>query len=152
MKVPRRDTRGPKELSLRMTYDFPPFVVAQCLAAALIGAVAGAHEGLGMALLGAGLMFVGSVFSAVISGMIFLGEDVAGWKQVTVAIFGNPLVMLALLVMALGWKCVVGLEHDLGCLPTLIAELVAFLCLLPPFVGLLWRWWKCRRLPHNLGK
>jgi hypothetical protein len=133
-----------------MTYDFPPFVVAQCLVAALIGAVAGAHEGLGMALLGAGLMFVGSVFSAVISGMIFLGEDVAGWKQVTVAIFGNPLVMLALFVMALGWKCVVGLEHDLGCLPAALAQLVAILCLLPPFAGLAWRW-KRRRQARNLG-
>lgn len=134
-----------------MTYDFPPFVVAQCLAAAVIGAVAGAHVGLGTVLLGAALMFVGSVVSAVISGMIFLGEDVAGWKQVTVAIFGNPLMMLALFVMALGWKCVVGLDHEIGCIAPLIAELVALLCLFPPFAGLAWRWWKRRRQPRNLS-
>jgi hypothetical protein len=126
-------------------HGVPPFVVAQILTASALGAVAGAHVGVGTALLGAVLMFGGSAISVVISCFIWPDQDEPGWKLALVATFANPLLLFALLVMGLGWDCIVHLGGDLfACFAPFIAAWVAILCLLSIFAGWTWHWWKRR--------
>ena len=59
--------------------------------------------------------------------------------------FANPLMLAALGFMAIDWECVAGLRRGWNCLGAAMAIVAAGLCLLPPFGGLLWRWWKRRK-------
>jgi hypothetical protein len=131
-------------------HGIPPFVAAQVLSAVVLGVIAGAHAGVGTALLGAVLMFGGSAVSVMVSGFIWPDQDEPGWKLALVATFANPLLLSALLVIGLGWDCILHLGGDFfACLVPLIAVLVVILCLLSIFAGWTWHWWK-RRAAANL--
>lgn len=61
------------------------------------------------------------------------------------AILANPVMLAALVFMALDRDCLVGPYRAFNCLVAALAILVAGACLLPPFGGWLWRWWKRRK-------
>jgi hypothetical protein len=75
------------------------------------------------------------------------GLEAPGWKLWPTAVFANPIMLLALGFMAADWQCVVGLHRGWDCLAAAMAIAAAGLCLLPPFCGLVWRWWKRRGAP-----
>ena len=53
-------------------------------------------------------------------------------------------MLLALGFMVADYECVVGNKRGWDCIGAAVAILVAGVCLLPPFGGWLWRWWKRR--------
>lgn len=73
------------------------------------------------------------------------GLEAPAWKLWLTAVFVNPVMLSALGFMAVDWECVVGGRRGWDCLAAAMAIFVTGLCLLPPFGGLVWRWWKRRR-------
>ena len=58
------------------------------------------------------------------------------------AILGNPMMLAAIGFMVVDYECVVGSRRGWNCIGAAVAMLIAGVCLLPPFGGWLWRWWK----------
>ena len=61
-----------------------------------------------------------------------------------VALMAGAMMLLALGFMVVDYECVVGSRRGWNCIGAAVAILVAGVCLLPPFGGWLWRWWKRR--------
>lgn len=72
------------------------------------------------------------------------GIDAPGAKLWLVAVLTNPVMLLSLGFMAVDWECLAGIRRGWQCFAAAIAIPVAVACLLPPLVGLTWRWWKRR--------
>lgn len=123
-----------------------PFAYGHVAAALVVGVAAGALLGAGQgAAAGAALMTAGAILSAVVCGWK-PGFEAPAWQLLPTAILANPVMLAALYFFGLDWQCVVGSQRGWGCFVGVLAVLVAVACLLPPFGGLLWRWWK-RRAP-----
>lgn len=123
-----------------------PFVMGHLIGAVMTGAIAGAFINPQMAFIGAVALFGGALVSCFICQWR-PGVEAVAWKLWPVAVFASPVMMAALGFMAADWECVVGARTGWNCLVAAMAIFVAGLCLLPPFGGLLWRWWKRRRAP-----
>ena len=113
-----------------------PFVYGHVVAALIVGASTGATLDAQAAAMGAGMLF--AVFRLTLPPILMQARRLLGEASI-------PLMLLALGFMAVDYECVVGTKKGWNCLGMAIAIVVAGVCLLPPFGGWLWRWWKRRR-------
>ncbi|MBX9943985.1 MAG: hypothetical protein K2Y40_07890 [Reyranella sp.] len=121
-----------------------PFVMGHLVGAVATGTAAGAFINAQASF----IVAVGLLAGAVVSSLVCQwrpGVEAPAWQIWPVAVAANPLMWAALAFMAADWECVLGLRRGWNCLTAAMAILTAGLCLLPPFGGLLWRWWKRRR-------
>ena len=119
-----------------------PFVWGHVVAALIVGVAAGATLDAQAAGMGAVLMTAGAIVSSVVCWWK-PGFEAPAWQLIPAAILANPLMLVALGFMVVdpnAWSAARGWN----CLGAAIAILVAGVCLLPPFGGWLWRWWKRR--------
>ena len=123
-----------------------PFVMGYLIGAVMTGAIAGAFINPQAAFIGAVALFGGALVSCFVCQWR-PGIEAAAWKLWPVAVFANPVMLVAVGFMAVDWECVVGTRRGWNCLVAAMAILVAGLCLLPPVGGLLWRGWKRWRAP-----
>ena len=114
--------------------------------AVVTGGVVGAFSDPRAAFVGAVALFGGALVSCFVCQWR-PGVEAVAWKLWPVAVFANPVMLAALGFMAADWACVAGLRGGWACLGAATAIVAAGFCLLPPFGGLLWRWWKRRRAP-----
>jgi hypothetical protein len=117
-----------------------PFALGHVIAGLIVGAAAGAMASNPMMpLIGAGA--VGGS-AAVSTGVCWWrpGLEAAGWKLWLTAAVASPLMILALGYMATEWECLAGTRRGWNCLGAALAIMVAGVCLVPPFGGLLVRW------------
>jgi len=124
-----------------------PFVMGHLIAAVVIGGAAGGFFDPQAAFVGALTLFGGALVSSFICQR-WPGVEAPAWKLWPVAVFASPAMLAALGFMAADWACVVGIQRGWGCFVAALAIMVAGLCLLPPFGGLLWRGfkrWRARR-------
>ena len=70
------------------------------------------------------------------------GFEAPAWLLIPAAILGNPMMLAAIGFMVVDYECVVGSRRGWNCIGAAVAMLIAGVCLLPPFGGWLWRWWK----------
>lgn len=124
-----------------------PFVMGHLVGAVLVGGVAGtlfldAQAGLICAV----ALLAGAFVSSYVCQW-WPGVEAPGWKLWAVAVFASPIMLLALGYIAFDYECTVGIRRGWNCLLAAIAIMVVGLCLLPPAIGLLWRWWKHRKAP-----
>ncbi|CAN5916353.1 hypothetical protein BH11PSE3_BH11PSE3_14850 [soil metagenome] len=121
-----------------------PFVYGHVAAAGIVGVAAGASLGAAQAAgVGAALLTAGAIVSSLICAW-WPGFEAPAWRLIPVAILGNPVMLAALCFIGLDWDCAVSSRGGLNCLVASLAILVAGACLLPPFGGWSWRWWKGR--------
>ena len=120
-----------------------PFVWGHVVTALIIGVAAGATLDAQAAGIGAALLTTGAIVSSVVCRWK-PGFEAPAWQLIPAAILANPLMLLALGFMAVDYECVIGGRRGWNCIGAAIAILVAGVCLLPPFGGWLWRWWKRR--------
>jgi hypothetical protein len=122
-----------------------PFVMGHLVAALLVGAAAGAFLAAEAMLIGG----IGMLAGAVVSSLVCQwkpGVEAPASQLWPVAVLANPVLLAALVFLALDWQCVVGLQRGWGCrLVAPMALIAASLCFLPPLGGLLWRAWKRHR-------
>lgn len=123
-----------------------PFIMGHLIGAVTTGAIAGAFINPQAAFIGAVALFGGALVSCFVCQWR-PGVEAVAWKLWPVAVFANPVMLVALGFMAADWECVAGVRRGWNCLAAAMAILTAGLCLLPPFGGLSWRWWKRRRAP-----
>jgi hypothetical protein len=140
-RVRRDPARGPEEHDVKRIH---PFVWGHIAAAAVVGAGAGATLDVQAAIMGAIMLAAGAVISSTVCWWK-PGLDAPAWQLIPAAILANPLMLVALGFMAVDANCVVGNKRGWDCIGAAIAILVAGVCLVPPFGGWLWRWWKRRR-------
>jgi len=122
-----------------------PFVMGHLIGAVMTGAIAGAFINPQAAFIGAVGLFGGALVSCFICQWR-PGVEAAAWKLWPAAVLANPIMIAALVFMAVDWQCIVGARRVWDCLAAAMAIIAAGLCLLPPLGGLLWRWWKSRRV------
>lgn len=120
-----------------------PFVWGHVVAALIIGVVAEASIDAETAGMGVALLTAGAIVSSVVCWWK-PGFEAPAWQLIPAAILANPLMLLALGFMIVDSDCLVGNRRGWDCLGAAVAILVAGVCLLPPFGGWLWRWWKRR--------
>ena len=120
-----------------------PFVWGHLAAALVVGAGVGATLDVQAAIMGAIMLMAGVVISSTVCWWK-PGLEAPAWKLIPVAIIANPLMLAALGFMAVDADCVLGNKRGWDCLGAAIAILVAGVCLVPPFGGWLWRWWRRR--------
>ena len=121
-----------------------PFVYGHVVAALLVGVAAGASLGAAQAAgAGAALLTAGAIVSCLVCAWK-PGLEAPAWRLIPIAILANPVMIAAIVFMLLDWDCLVGRQGGWGCLVAALAILVAAACLLPPFGGSLWRWWRRR--------
>jgi len=90
------------------------------------------------------MLAAGAVISSTVCGWK-PGVDAPAWQLILVAILANPLMLVALgYLLFIDFDCVIGNRRGWNCLGAGIAVVVAGTCLVPPFGGWLWRWWKRR--------
>ncbi|MDP2378542.1 hypothetical protein [Reyranella sp.] len=123
-----------------------PFVMGHLIGAVMTGAIAGAFINPQASFIAAVSLAAGAAISSVVCQWR-PGVEAPAWKLWSVAVFANPLMIAALVFMAVDWECVVGARRGWDCLGAAMAIAAAGLCLLPPVGGLLWRWWKRRVAP-----
>jgi hypothetical protein len=121
-----------------------PFVIGHVVGAFVVGGVAGAFIDAQAAVVGAFLLAAGAVVSCLVCWG-WPGLEAKAWFLWPVAVLANPLMLAALGFMAADAGCVLGTRRGWDCLAAAMAILAAGVCLLPPFGGLLWRWWQRRR-------
>ncbi len=124
-----------------------PFVWGHVAAALIVGAGVGATLDVRAAIMGAVMLTAGAVISSTVCWWK-PGLDAPAWLLIPAASLANPLMLLALgdmLFIDLG--CLTGSSKGWDCLGFAIAVVVAGVCLVPPFGGWLWRWWKRRPVP-----
>jgi len=126
-----------------------PFVWGQLAAALIVGAGVGATLDVQAAIMGAIMLMAGAVISSTFCWWK-PGLDAPAWQLIPVAILANPLMLVALGFIAVDADCVLGNKRGWDCLGAAIAIIVAGACLVPPFGGWLWRWWKQRRHPRGV--
>ena len=122
-----------------------PFVVGHLLGAVVIGIVAGAMLGVPAAFAGAAGMAVGATVSCLVC-WAWPGLGAKARFLWPIAVLANPVMLLALAMIVVDWDCLTGERTGWDCMAVAVAVIVAGLCLLPPFGGLLWRRWKGQRL------
>jgi hypothetical protein len=115
-----------------------PFVVGHVIAAAVIGMIAGAVMSVLGALFSAGAMVVGALISCLICS-VWPGLGAKARFLWPVAVLANPVMLLALAMVVIEGQCLTDDYPSWNCMAVAVAVLVAGLCLLPPFGGLLWR-------------
>ena len=120
-----------------------PFVWGHIAGALIAGVGLGATIDAQAAIMGAIALMAGAVISSTFCWWK-PGLDAPAWQLVPVAILANPLMLAALGFMAVDADCLLGQKRGWDCLPAVIAVVVAAVCLVPPFGGWLWRWWKRR--------
>ncbi len=119
-----------------------PFVWGHLAAALIAGAGLGATLDAQAAIMGAIMLAAGAVISSTVCWWK-PGLDAPGWQLIPVAILANPLMLAALgYLLFIDFDCVVGNRKGWNCLGMAVAVVVAGVCLVPPFGGWLWRWWK----------
>ena len=121
-----------------------PFVVGHVVAALVAGLAAGALMNLQAALVAGASLAAGAAVSSIVCRWK-PGLDAPAWTLAPVAILANPLMLSALSFMIADADCLMGNRRGWDCIAAALAVLAAGVCLLPPFGGLLWRWWKRRR-------
>ena len=121
-----------------------PFVMGHLIGAVMVGSMAGAFVSPQVSLIAGLALFTGALVSCFVCQWR-PGVEAPAWQLWPVAVFANPLMIAALAFMAADWQCVIGARRGWGCLEAALAILAAGLSLVPPFGGLLWRWWKRRR-------
>jgi hypothetical protein len=121
-----------------------PFVWGHIAAAAIAGAGVGASLDAQAAIMGAIMLAAGAVISSTVCWWK-PGLDAPAWRLIPVAILANPLMLAAVgYLLFVDLDCVLGNRRGWNCLGMAIALVVAGACLVPPFGGWLWRWWKRR--------
>jgi hypothetical protein len=120
-----------------------PFIWGHVVGALIVGLAAGATLDARAALLGAAVLAVGATVS---SGVVWWrpGFEAPAWQLIPTAVLANPMMLLALGFLVVDFDFVVGNRRRWDCIGAALAILVAGVCLLPPFGGWLWRWWKRR--------
>ena len=124
-----------------------PFVMGHLVGAVLVGGTAGtlfldAQAGLICAV----ALLAGTFVSSYVCQW-WPGIEAPAWKLWAVAVFASPIMLLTLGYMVFDYECVVGITRGWNCLLAALALMASVLCLLPPVGGLVWRWWKRRRVP-----
>ena len=61
------------------------------------------------------------------------------------------MMLAAIGFMVVDYECVVGSRRGWNCIGAAVAILIAGVCLLPPFGGWLWRWWKRSQAKRDRG-
>jgi hypothetical protein len=150
-RMPDSRTAPPLPPYPRRGWPLSPFVTVQLVAAPIVGAIAGAFMNLSATMSLASAMFGGAAVSAALSRYAWPRSDDSGWKLALVATFGNPLFLFALYAVVDTW-CGLGRARDIRtCFVSGYAFGLALLCLVPVCTAFLWRWWKSRRTPPNVG-
>lgn len=73
------------------------------------------------------------------------GFEAAVWKLWLAATFANPLMLGAIAFSVDQYECLIGSKTGWNCMFATIGPLVAGVCLVPPIIGLLARWWTSRQ-------
>jgi hypothetical protein len=120
-----------------------PFAWGHVVAALIVGVAAGASIDAQAAGIGAVLLTAGAIVSSLVCWWK-PGFEAPAWLLIPAAILANPLMLTALGFMILDVDCLIGNRRGWNCLASAVALLVAGVCLLPPFGGWLWCWWKWR--------
>jgi len=123
-----------------------PFVAGHVVTALILGAVGGAMLDMQAALMGATLLGAGAAVSSLVCWWK-PGLEAPAWLLVPAAILASPLMLLALGFVVAEAECLVGSRRGWDCVAAAIAVVVAGASLVPPFGGLLWRWWTRRSKP-----
>lgn len=113
-------------------------------AALIVGAGVGAMLDVQAAIMGAIALMAGAVISSTFCWWK-PGLDAPAWQLIPVAILANPLMLVALGFIVVDANCVLGNKRGWDCLGAAIAIVVVGVCLVPPFGGWLWRWWRRRQ-------
>ena len=121
-----------------------PFVYGHVVAALVVGAAAGLTLDMQAAVMAAIALAAGAMISSVICWWK-PGFEAPAWLLIPAAILGNPMMLAAIGFMVVDYECVVGSRRGWNCIGAAVAILVAGFCVLPPFGGWLWRWWKRSR-------
>ncbi len=123
-----------------------PFALGQVVGAAVVGIATGLFfDWVAVAIFSAGLA-AGAAVSATACRW-WPGFDAAGWKLWLVGSLANPLVLAGAAFSASEYECLLGWKTGWDCLFAEIGPFVTGLGLLPPFAGLLTRWWARRTAP-----
>jgi len=125
-----------------------PFFVGHLGAAIVLGALAGTVVGafgrLEAAAYGAAFVAGGALVSALISA-IGRGYNAPAGRLWLAATLGNPVFLVAILLLGSQWECFARPGFNDRCLLTFVTVLLIVVCCLAPCVGLLARWWSWRR-------
>ena len=103
--------------------------------------IAGAVMSILGALFGSAAMAVGALISSLVCA-VWPGLEAKARFLWPVAVLANPVMLLALAMVVIEGQCLTDDFPGWNCMAVAVAVLVAGLCLLPPFGGLLWRRWK----------
>lgn len=127
---------------------FHPFNMGHLIGAAVVSGAVGAFLPNAQFAI---MMVLAFVAAAAVSSFVCQwqpGLEAPAWKLWLMAVFANPVMLVALGSMAVDWECLAGVRRGWQCFAAVaIAIPAAGACLLPPLFGLAWRWWKRRRAP-----
>jgi hypothetical protein len=118
-----------------------PFVVGHLIGAVVVGLAAGAMLGVPAAFFSAAGLAVGALVSCLIC-RVWPGLDAKARFLWPVAVLGNPVTLMALVMVVAEGRCLTDDYPGWDCMAVAVAAVVAGLGLLPPLGGLLWRRWK----------
>ena len=85
--------------------------------------------------------------STVVSALVCWwrpGFEAVGWKLGPAACLGNLLFLASAGFSFSEYECLLRVRTGWSCMFAELGPLVAGACCLPPFAGLVWRWWKRR--------
>lgn len=120
-----------------------PFVYGHVVAALIVGVAAGASVDSRAAGMAAALLTAGAIVSSLVCWWK-PGFEAPAWQLIPAAMLANPIMLLALGFLVVDSDCLVGSKKGWDCLVAALAILAVGVCLVPPFGGWLWRWWKRR--------
>ena len=120
-----------------------PFVYGHVVVALVVGLGVGATLDAQAAGIGMALMVAGAIVSSVVCWWK-PGFEAPAWLLIPVAMLANPLMLVALGFLVVDSDCLVGSKKGWDCIAAALAIVAAGMCLVPPFGGWLWRWWKRR--------
>lgn len=122
----------------------PSFVYGNVAGGLVTGIVGGAFLDLKAVLVFSALL---AANAAIVSLICWWrpGFEAAAWKLWLMATFANPLMLGALAFSVDQYECLIGGKTGWNCMFATIGPLVAGVCLAPPIIGLLARWWTGRQ-------
>jgi len=120
-----------------------PFASGQVVGAAIIGSVTGLFFNATAVAGFSATLAVGAAVSALICRWR-PGFDAAGWKLWIAGSLANPVVLAAAAFSVSEYECLLRWKTGWNCLFVEIGPFVTGLGLVPPLMGLLYRWWARR--------
>ena len=86
--------------------------------------------------------------SAAIAALIcsrWPGLEAAAWKLWPAALLANPVFLIGVGYSIDRYECLIGGLNDWSCMFSSFGLIASGLCVVPPAIGLAFRWWRRRR-------